>query len=873
MADMVQMSRCYLHFEEGEPAHTLALALDAADAGPLSRALDAFVASYNAAHPARRLAVADLGIVDGAGAVLRLSAPLLACVGARGDLFVRRAAGLPPAPAAPPGPLRPAARPLAANRSPPAATVAGSSARADSAAEQAAQIKALVAQGEAAFKAKRYRAASVAYEAVLARNPRHRASLSRLAEIETECERFEEAAAFLEVACDAARATAHSAPTTPLLLARLAETYLTLQRPREAVGLVREALELCPEGEGGEAGEGRRARLLVLLGRALYAAGERKAGADLFMAVLEKDGEQPEALAAYAAAALECGQLEDALKVNLRLIVKRPEHTPTRKALAATVAADDGCAHLFEQLAPSASAASAHAFLATVVKEHSQLEASERLYRVAVAHAPAAVAASYCLNLMHVLQLSLQQEEAMGVLLAYLRKQGKDRAIGTGGLGSAAIVRCLEESGALSQPPPFPPPAEEPAAAHSGAPAAAEGAPLPPAVLPGAGEDLPKSGPLSAAGAAPGAAAATVGGPGAEGGGGGYSAADLDFLALLMTACKLLFLQGRLAALPALVNAIEPARVGRSLHLTLIRNEHAYFCCLAQLLPSLQAAAPSLALPAHDRVLHVLADSHCLPYGWRLIRPRGERVLLRPLLVTGLKAWHLREASDFFPKANFWHAVSALPLGGRAVALFGEIDCREALLLCVERKRYGSVEEGALAVIAVYLAALRKAAKARQLERLWVHAVPPVLNETRPVVRLFNGLLKRKARAPAQAPAQPPQTAAMSLCPSRCPRASARLTRPPLPSGPFVRRCARLRRRAGRSAGSTASTRPCSTALPRTRACTRSCTWMARTCTRTVPHCSRPRSSALAGHSPSHDGSTGRATAFSLGGLCMSAAR
>jgi len=107
----------------------------------------------------------------------------------------------------------------------------------------------------------------------------------------------------------------------------------------------------------------------------------------------------------------------------------------------------------------------------------------------------------------------------------------------------------------------------------------------------------------------------------------------------------------------------------------------------------------------------------------------------------------LRPQSDFFPKANFWHAAASLPHGARAVALFGEIDCREALLICVERKRYESVEEGAAAVIDVYVSALLELAERRKLAKLWVHAVPPVLNETRRVVRLFNRILRQKVLA------------------------------------------------------------------------------------------------------------------------------
>ena len=55
--------------------------------------------------------------------------------------------------------------------------------------------------------------------------------------------------------------------------------------------------------------------------------------------------------------------------------------------------------------------------------------------------------------------------------------------------------------------------------------------------------------------------------------------------------------------------------------------------------------------------------------------------------MTGLKVWHLRDGSEFFPKANFESAVASIPDGADTIFAFGEIDCREGLLLAVERAR------------------------------------------------------------------------------------------------------------------------------------------------------------------------------------------
>lgn len=93
-------------------------------------------------------------------------------------------------------------------------------------------------------------------------------------------------------------------------------------------------------------------------------------------------------------------------------------------------------------------------------------------------------------------------------------------------------------------------------------------------------------------------------------------------------------------------------------------------------------------------------------------------------------AGHLRNASRFFPKLNFQHALYAIPESSTVIVGFGEIDCREGLLLAVERDRYASAAEGAAAVVQLYLRVLEEAARLRHLVIL-VHPIVPVLEPTR----------------------------------------------------------------------------------------------------------------------------------------------
>lgn len=259
----------------------------------------------------------------------------------------------------------------------------------------------------------------------------------------------------------------------------------------------------------------------------------------------------------------------------------------------------------------------------------------------------------------------------------------------------------------------------------------------------------------------------------------------MDLLALYFTAAKILFVSGALPCLPALVRLIgnmlqpvytpapclpesayshvlrvatqpmgsETVRRGHLLHTTTVRNEHAYYCCIAQLLPQLQAAmGKALRVPAASTgagsasasastasagggagggagagvpvgaaasvtgdPIYVFGDSHTLATAWRTITVgdaedggSSQGRLLVPRLATGVKAWHLRPASRFYPKHNFEAVLASIPDGSDVVMLFCEIDCREGLLLAVERCKYPSLTKAIEVVVGIYMDVLRR---------------------------------------------------------------------------------------------------------------------------------------------------------------------
>ena len=141
----------------------------------------------------------------------------------------------------------------------------------------------------------------------------------------------------------------------------------------------------------------------------------------------------------------------------------------------------------------------------------------------------------------------------------------------------------------------------------------------------------------------------------------------------------------------------------------------------------------------------VCGDSHTLSPAWAYSRARPG-TSHDTFLVTGLKAWHLRPQSTFYPKVNFEAVVSRIPRGSDAIFIFCEIDCREGLLLAVEKDRYQIWLECGTSL--EYTSAdcwISPAIGAYE----YLASRTPVLNETRRVVVLFNKILKEEVEASA----------------------------------------------------------------------------------------------------------------------------
>ena len=437
-----------------------------------------------------------------------------------------------------------------------------------------------------------------------------------------------------------------------------------------------------------------------------------------------------------ARVSLDQGRPPDALTVLLRLLAASPSRRDLREELARAASEPEGVRALLQQLdATGEGLAAALAFVAAAVKDGGGAAAAAQLSAKAAALLPrsAAHALAHC----HALEAAGRPGAALDALASYFEANAAAPLGGGASLGQ--LVPLLRGAPRL------------PGDARPGA-AGMEGY-----VADAMNAELPDAATAAAACAAALPAWPTSGVP-PESGGEAYAPDALDALAASFCAVKLLFAVGCVRRAAAVAAVAERARAASRvpLHTTHIRNEAAYYACVAALLRDYPLAAPPApppqGAPPAPPPVYLLGDSHVLAAAWRRVPLGGQQRVLVPALVTGVKAWHLRPGCRFYPAKHWASAAARLPDGAAVVACAGEIDCREGLLHAVARGRYDSLPAAAAATAALLVAELQRLAAQRRFI-LYVHPVPPVLDVTRPVVRLFNAALRDAVRATSAAPA------------------------------------------------------------------------------------------------------------------------
>eukprot|EP00941_MAST-03F_sp_MAST-3F-sp1_P005489 g5489.t1 len=546
-----------------------------------------------------------------------------------------------------------------------------------------------------------------------------------------------------------------------------------------------------------------QASLLVKIGECMYAQGDEDTGIALYQKVLAEQENNPAALLAYARAAADRGKIEGALQIVLRVLVLRQHHRETRRFLAELLQLekqDDtpmkvrkgrkpvvidmgGMDALYSQFQlDSGQLGPAFAFLATVVKDFSAIDQSVKLYEKALSAIPNN--ACYALNLIHTMELC--GKKGYSAALDVFRKFYKANAsVMVGGVSCRAI---LDAMGSIRLTPDGNLYEEENRKEESHHPfvfnekgqvtsvarlwsnysflwsdddekngisaqllISKKGEALPKPYIPTGKRGVLKTRKKEKE------QAVQSGGkkrsPLTEGiDMDGHP--SLDLLAIHFTLVKICYAAGLLTVLPKLISLIERARIqcshdhGLGLYKTTIRNENAYYCCIAQLM-GLQDPVACKRVDAQtnqisiDKEVIVFGDSHVLTPAWRCLNVDGETWLLRPALATGVKAWHLRKESTFYPRFNFNRVVEDIADGSTVLFLFCEIDCREGLVLATEKDRYADIAEGISTVVDIYVRVLLEIVEKKKIQA-YVHPVVPVLDVTRAIVLAFNLALRSR---------------------------------------------------------------------------------------------------------------------------------
>ena len=105
---------------------------------------------------------------------------------------------------------------------------------------------------------------------------------------------------------------------------------------------------------------------------------------------------------------------------------------------------------------------------------------------------------------------------------------------------------------------------------------------------------------------------------------------------------------------------------------------------------------------------------------------RGQPRYVHPLLVTGLKAWHLRQGHAFLTVSNTEECMKALPGDAREIVFVcGEIDCREGLPGAVEKKKYPTMAAAVDATVQAYVKAIDALAATYKVDIKVLTVMPP----------------------------------------------------------------------------------------------------------------------------------------------------
>lgn len=457
----------------------------------------------------------------------------------------------------------------------------------------------------------------------------------------------------------------------------------------------------------------------VLKAECLFELGKHEEAAGLLNDHMQWPGaeEHIPTLIAYARFAMRYKKVEEPVRALLKAIVADQKNKKCRAMLAELLSTEAGYAEFQRQVPSATGSAAAYAFLATAVKDCSAMPASIKLLsaalRVENEKSSSNKAASYALNLSHAHEIVYDFKNAFLVLVDFC-KEHRTLRVGRRGYSCAELLQALTGGAAVGAtaaaqlPLSAPPESERETYADHDIDLLAIGfAAVKVAYLRGQFSLLPGlyrvCEPTRLASKTPLHETAIR-----------NEAAYYQCVFQTLDARKVspdvrltpfagVPTAGELVTKPLSLPVCEPLwshQLPATADPVLYLNNPAASSAQAGVPFEERVVTPALLAAAAASPVYICGDSHCLSPAWSVVYapvggvppadtqavkaaaakappPTAEAGtaesgggagalvprLLVPRLVTGVKQWHLRPDSSFYPKANFHHAVKNIPDG------------------------------------------------------------------------------------------------------------------------------------------------------------------------------------------------------------------
>jgi tetratricopeptide (TPR) repeat protein len=425
---------------------------------------------------------------------------------------------------------------------------------------------------------------------------------------------------------------------------------------------------------------------------ALFMQGKHQEAFTLYSEILRVDANHSLSLLGYAEEMFRRQQFRETLDVTLRVLIvfgtgiEDTEESKRAGLLFAKLISKPGIINqILAFLKPSLESAEALDFLARISLSFGEVVGSVQLMQAAAKINPEEV--KYINNLIDALEIVFQYDKAFTLAKYYLKTQSH-RSVG--GVLASDVLKSLEEKSVMTSK-----------------------------TYVQTGEDTPDIAQTDSL----------------------YSEDELKLLSLYFKIVKLLYVSGDIETAEAVFKTVKPARDnGGGLHFTLIRNDSSYYGYIETLLQNPIDLPEKNRLEQEKKLIYVIGDSHILSSAWRSIEnEKAGKRLFKPFLINGCKIWHLRKESHAFPKVAFYQALKQLPKHAEVLLVLGEVDCREGVLVALQKGRYQqSLEEAFKVLVDIYIDMMQQIAAKYRIAKLYIQPAPPVLNETRPIISIFN---------------------------------------------------------------------------------------------------------------------------------------